>query len=661
MRWSLFPLLLLLLLILPVMASAAPPTVTITTPTRPAPPPATQTPGAPFMRIPTVAATVTGASDLAVTVTVNESGPVPASEDPNVPDRWVANDLPFETEDPLVLSNDAITVTATDSEGTTTESIVATFDDQLPVVELEVISPPMPDPNSTPFASLRVAGTMTDNDPSAVPRLFTPGQGAVTLPAGPFEKRVVLFAGLNTITAVAVDRAGNAPQVRLGITRTMVCQDPNFPITDPNAAVTSYVVNRGDDLPDADLEDDVCDVRKDLRGNPDPENPPYDFPRFRCTLRAAIQTANHHAGEDRVVLGNRMVVLTRQGPGEDAAERGDLDVTGNLRILGGSRDTSIIDARKLGDRVFDIQDGVHLQLLRLTVTGGHTPKPDDPTDAEGGGCVRSRGTLQVNDAAFLKCKSDGPGGAISIEPSLEDPNATTAMTCAIVAFSQSKTDGGGIAFADSPFALRNSTLSLNSAGRRGGAISGIGGDDPNDLVLSNVTVSRNKAKLAGGALDLGAGATAKINNCTFAENSAKAGATLSTTDDGQVEISNSILGDKKLACDPSSPEPVISMGGNVDRGESCIVSLATTGDQNDKDPKLDKLATNNGPPTHRLKVGSPAIDQAGTGPVSCEPLDARETERGDWPRSDNAPNSSTVSPPFCDAGALELFVPPPAD
>ncbi|HKC50840.1 MAG TPA: choice-of-anchor Q domain-containing protein [Myxococcota bacterium] len=529
----------------------------------------------------------------------------------------------------LVEGSNTITATLTAVDGTDAKTIHATFDETDPAVTIAGVTPAPTDvnPNATYFKSVRVIGTAMDLNP--IDSLTVRGvSGALPDPnnGGAYDRRAELNPGVNTITVRAIDAAGNAGSAEYVLTRRIVCQDPTY---DPSA---TYTVDRNDDLPDADLSDDVCDVRKDLRPDPtDPNDPPFTPPRKKCSLRAAIQTANHHDGDDRILLSSGgLIRLNHQGAGEDAALTGDLDVTQNLRIFGNGRDTTLIDGSKLGDRVFDVRDGAELQLLHLALQGGHAPQPADPNDAGGGGCLRVSGGLHANSAAFLSCRSEGSGGAIALD--------------------------------EAKLTLRNSTLALNSAGRRGGAISALGSADPNDLVLSNVTLSRNKAKLAGGALDLGAGATAKLNNCTFANNGAKAGASLSTTDDGQLEISNSILGDQQLACDPpNSAGAVISMGGNVERGDSCLQPLAT--DQQNKDPLLDKLATNKasgGPPTHALKVGSPAIDLGGTGAVACEPLDARDTERRDWPRA-LPDGSSTSSPPFCDAGALELLGPVPAD
>ena len=114
---------------------------------------------------------------------------------------------------------------------------------------------------------------------------------------------------------------------------------------------------------------------------------------------------------------------------------------------------------------------VLVALVSLSVSGGRTPKQTDPNaPAPAGGCIRTEGPIEAVGAAFLNCKSDGAGGALS----LEDPNNESVLTCVIFARNQAKTDGGAIAVTDSELELRNSTLSLNGAGNRGGGISAVG-------------------------------------------------------------------------------------------------------------------------------------------------------------------------------------------
>ena len=85
---------------------------------------------------------------------------------------------------------------------------------------------------------------------------------------------------------------------------------------------------------------------------------------------------------------------------------GDLEITGNLKIIGTGAGESIIDAGPLrltnSDRVFDIKLGGVLTLTSLTVTGGRAPNfPSDPAETHGGAIfVRFGGTLFTDKVAI---------------------------------------------------------------------------------------------------------------------------------------------------------------------------------------------------------------------------------------------------------------------
>ncbi|HTO07046.1 MAG TPA: choice-of-anchor Q domain-containing protein [Myxococcota bacterium] len=600
-----------------------------------------------------VVATVTNANG-ALTVSV---GNITAT---NVGDVYTASNVP------LANGPNTLTVTATDDDGPVTADV------HVKRLPFAVIDAP-DDPNvaglqfTTPLSSVDVSGHVEDNEPNGTIELSA-GFFAfpATLTADPNDPTRFNFTGTvpnlsegdTAIRAFYTDAHNNTDASDpLTVTRTRVCTtktdftvpgDPN----DPNAS-QNYFVDRSDDLPDADPNDAKCDIRKEVRTIPsDPNDPnaPFEPPAVfgHCTLRAAIEQANAHPGPDTIsILSARKIVLTRTGGHEDAADRGDLDIQDDTRIVGISRDAIVIDGRKLGDRVFDVRSGKRLELVNVTVQFGQTPKPDknDPNTIERGGCIRSQGRLDVRNVALLNCTSGDAGGAVS----LEDGNS--AMACVIVARSKAKTDGGAIASDGVPLTIQNSTLAINSASGSGGAISMGGGESALALELRNDTLSQNKAKVAGGALDLGGLVEATINNLTFANNSAKTGTSISTTDGATVTISNSILGDKsKKACDPGSP--VVSTGGNVELGDTCNLQAPPT-DLPGTDPQLESLATNNGTtPAHRLKDTSPAIDHAGV-QTPCEPLDQREVSRGDWPGND--PNLGVnANPKWCDCGSLEL-------
>ena len=88
-----------------------------------------------------------------------------------------------------------------------------------------------------------------------------------------------------------------------------------------------------------------------------------------CSLREAIVAANALPGADVIVLGAGTYTLTRAGAGEDAAATGDLDVTGDLSILGAGAASTVLDGGLL-DRVLDVAAGVRLEMVGVTVHGG---------------------------------------------------------------------------------------------------------------------------------------------------------------------------------------------------------------------------------------------------------------------------------------------------
>jgi len=484
-----------------------------------------------------------------------------------------------------------------------------------------------------------------------------------------FTKFLVVGAGSSAVLLGASDPNNNLYGLHFTVTRTVVCDDnpndPNFPqavTPDPTlkGVAFSYSVDRSDDLPNGEPNAVTCDVR--------PLSVPslsFTPPVGHCPLRAAIQASNaHHLADDtakgdRIFVGPRHIVLRERGAHEDAALTGDLDIHQSMRIIGNGRDVTEIDARGLGDRVFDVAAGVNLQLFDLTVIGGQTPKagsspdPNDPNtpERERGGCIRDEGNFLANNTALLSCGAADDGGVLA------QIGGSAKLTCTIVARGKTKTNGGGVAGADgAQLDIRNSTLSLNSAGASGGAI---WHEAPGlSMSFTNDTLTGNSAK-TGGALDLDSGDTVTVNNCTFSGNTAKAGATLSGGAD--VTIANSILGDiSKTACDPNAPEVITSGGGNVERLDSCLKTPGSF-DLVNTNAKLGGLASNNAtqnsalPPTQRLLMGSPAIDFAGV-ETPCTPLDARDTERYDWPGVGHSDPDNTFPAP-CDSGAFELTAP----
>ena len=103
------------------------------------------------------------------------------------------------------------------------------------------------------------------------------------------------------------------------------------------------------------------------------------------SLRGAIIAANRTGGNNTIILGSNPGVprtlkqkqwtypLTIWGQDEDAAQRGDLEITQGHLTISGSASNVTIDASALGDRVFHVLPKAQLTLKNLTILGGTAP------------------------------------------------------------------------------------------------------------------------------------------------------------------------------------------------------------------------------------------------------------------------------------------------
>lgn len=181
----------------------------------------------------------------------------------------------------------------------------------------------------------------------------------------------------------------------------------------------------------------------------------------KCTLRAAIQEANALGGANTINVPSGPYFITIAGANEDAAASGDLDITGNLTIIGTGASFPVISGGGI-DRVFDVQASGVVTLSRLTIQNGNTSS----ADAAGGG-IRNAGNLTLLDISVRNnTVQSGDGGAIG-------------------------NLGSG------RMQLTNVTISGNVAADRGG---GIGNDVGATMQLVNVTLTDNGA-FQGGDID----------------------------------------------------------------------------------------------------------------------------------------------------------------
>jgi CSLREA domain-containing protein len=385
-----------------------------------------------------------------------------------------------------------------------------------------------------------------------------------------------------------------------------------------------YTVDSTADAADPTPGDGVCD---DGAGN--------------CTLRAAIQTANAHGGDDTVIVPAGVYELTLKRVASDDEATGDLDVRDDTTVIGAGNATPCsgvgcthIDGKGGKDRLFDVAPGGALQLESLSMSNGKASKKDpnpNQTDEVSGGCVRVAGILTTTEVAIADCSSPDDGGCVGVVDGASGSFFETFLTAC-----RAKDGGGGIEADSSEIDLNRVTISDSKAGDEGGGIE----ISDSDAILRNVTFSGNKAKRGGGLIAEGT-AGVFVNNSTFAENSASEGGSILGNASNPVEILNTILAAKKgNNCSGST----VSIGNNIDSGSSCL--LSGPNDQSNVDPQLGELADNGGEvPTHELLEDSPATDAGNDS--SCEAADARGVDRVDT----DGIGSPGVE---CDVGAFEF-------
>lgn len=317
-----------------------------------------------------------------------------------------------------------------------------------------------------------------------------------------------------------------------------------------SAVAVTFTVTDSTDAVDANPGDRVCDTGAGA-----------------CTLRAAIQEANALSDNVVIDLPAGTYELSLSGAGEDAAATGDLDITkiqGTLAINGASAADTLIqwNTAATPDRIFEIDQGAQVELVRVTLSGGAPPDGD-------GGAIRNAGTLSLTDVVVEQSQAPGRGGGIFNSGTLQ---LFTDRTGTLIQGNQAGTDGGGIANAQGATAeLHRVTVRGNSAGQDGGGIfnqgtltiadasliggaSGTGGNSAGrngggiahaggSLTITGATIQWNVAGTApeggsGGGLWADPGIQPDLRNTVVVDNQATAGAGIAA---GRLILTDSTL------------------------------------------------------------------------------------------------------------------------
>jgi predicted outer membrane repeat protein len=188
------------------------------------------------------------------------------------------------------------------------------------------------------------------------------------------------------------------------------------------------------------------------------------IPGSQTTLRAAITEANAAGAARSIYVGRGTYNLTLNGSGGDT--QGDLDITGNVTIVGAGAGATIINAGTLTtpDRVFDINGANRsLHLSRVTVTGGNTSSFGGTTGIGGGiSVIGASAALTLNDSAVVGNTGKSFGGGIYSQ-------GTTTITRSVIAGNHlaSSVNGGGGVYATLGTVSIGSTIIANNTATAG--------------------------------------------------------------------------------------------------------------------------------------------------------------------------------------------------
>ena len=283
----------------------------------------------------------------------------------------------------------------------------------------------------------------------------------------------------------------------------------------------------------------------------------------------------------------------------------------NVTIDGAEANTTVITGQG-AVRVFHVSAGGPVTLQDLTISNGRVT-------GNGAGILHDgAGGLKLEEVAVLDNVADASGTGASGGGGLYHGNAAA------------------LDIAGSTFARNTATVAGSASGGAGIHVSS------GNATIVNSTISGNQLKVTGSATATGGGGyyagagAGSMNNVTIAQNTAEGvpGGGISASGSG-VQLSNTIVANNSSNCSGA----ITSNGSNLENTNTC--NLNQTGDLPNSASPLGPLEGNGGTtPTHRLPLGSPAIDAGDS--TTCEPEDQRGRER-------QPPGSG-----LCDIGAFEF-------
>lgn len=152
------------------------------------------------------------------------------------------------------------------------------------------------------------------------------------------------------------------------------------------------------------------------------------------TLRSAALSANSNPGETLIIVPEGLYNLSVLG-NDNSGLVGDIDIAGDLTMIGAGPGKTIINATGLNDRVIEVLGGGNLNLRGFTITGG------EAINASGGGILAN-----VNSALTLNYTVLQGNRATISGAGLFDGSGATVLDSVIAnnTVTGSTSGGGGI-------------------------------------------------------------------------------------------------------------------------------------------------------------------------------------------------------------------------
>lgn len=243
-----------------------------------------------------------------------------------------------------------------------------------------------------------------------------------------------------------------------------------------------------------------------------------------CTLRAAIQAANAISNStdaqgnvlphtinlpagtyylDSTLNSTLPKTPSTIGINEDKAATGDLDIRGNVTIVGADRDTTIIDGFA-SDRVLQIMGGATVSISNVTIQNGYVDADtNNNVSSGGGGGIYNSGVLRIENCVIrnnhaVNGTGTGGGGLQTTGVAGTGPNTVKTVIVQSTISNNSAPLGGGVRNFFGSTLIDLTDVTNNAANQySGGGVQNAGGS----MSITRSTINNNLAQQTGGGVD----------------------------------------------------------------------------------------------------------------------------------------------------------------